>query len=97
MYSNKTGRNKSIRDAAWRMFFNYLEYKAEWAGIQLVKVNPRNTSKTCSRCGMVKDRLGLEDRIFYCIWCGLEEDRDINASKNILRLGLQSVDKIIEA
>jgi putative transposase len=91
MISRNSGMNKSINDVAWNMFFNYLEYKAEEAGIQIVKIDPRNTSKTCSRCLCVKDKLGLEDRIYYCLWCGLEEDRDINASKNILRLGLQSL------
>ena len=94
MISRNSGMNKSINDVAWGMFFNYLEYKAEWAGISLIKVNPRNTSKTCSRCSCIKDRLGLDDRIFYCLWCGLEEDRDINAAINILRLGLQSVGNI---
>lgn len=89
--NGNNGMNKSIHDAAWNMFFRFLEYKAESAGVQLIKVNPRNTSKMCSRCGLVKDKLGLEYRIFYCLWCGLEEDRDINASINILRLGLQSV------
>lgn len=93
MYFHK-GINKSINDIAWNMFFKMLEYKAESAGVQLVKVNPRNTSKTCSKCGIIKDQLGLEERIYYCLWCGNEIDRDENSAINILRLGLQSIGNI---
>ena len=75
------------------MFFRFLEHKAGEAGVQVIKVNPRNTSKMCSRCGVIKDYLELKNRIYYCLWCGLEIDRDENASNNILRLGLQSVNK----
>jgi len=90
MFSNNKTLNKNINDVAWNMFINQLEYKAEEAGKQVIRVNPCNTSKTCSRCGIIKDHLELSERIFYCIWCGLEIDRDHNASINILRLGLQS-------
>ena len=91
MYTKNSGMNKSLNDVSWNMFIGFLEYKAEEAGVQLIKVDPRNTSKTCSRCGCIKDKLGLEDRIYYCLWCGLEIDRDENSAINILRLGLQSV------
>ena len=93
MISNDSRMNKSIYDASWKMFFRFLEHKAGEAGVQVIKVNPRNTSKMCSRCGVIKDYLELKNRIYYCLWCGLEIDRDENASNNILRLGLQSVNK----
>ena len=54
-------------------------------------VDPRNTSKTCSRCGWVKDDLKLSDRIFHCNACGLDIDRDLNAAINIYRLGMIKV------
>lgn len=82
--------NKAIGDVAWGQFARYLSYKAEEAGRQIAKVNPAYTSQDCSRCGyrVVKK---LSDRIHSCPYCGLEIDRDINASLNILRLGLQSL------
>jgi len=80
---------KSIQDVAWRQFTSYTAYKAEEAGRQVVFVNPRNTSKMCSRCGQIVEKK-LSDRIHKCT-CGLRMDRDLNASINILGLGLQSL------
>lgn len=80
--------NKSISDAAWRMFTELLSYKAEEAGRLVVKVNPAYTSQTCSNCGYRTEKK-LQDRIHKCCCCGLELDRDHNAARNILTLGLQ--------
>ncbi|CAG8581323.1 41292_t:CDS:2 [Gigaspora margarita] len=52
-------------------------------GKQVVEVNPKNTSKQCFNCKMIKEDLELKERIFVCT-CGYEADRDINAAKNIL-------------
>jgi len=81
---------KSIADAAWGQLVNYTTYKAEGAGRRVVKVNPRNTSKACSRCGALVEK-DLSVRVHSCPHCGLTLDRDENAALNILRLGLQSV------
>jgi putative transposase len=81
---------KSIADAAWSGFFARLSYKAESAGRKLVKVNPAHTTQDCHRCGH-RQKLTLTDRIYHCPCCGLHIDRDLNASKNILRLGMQSL------
>ena len=59
-------------------------------GKLFVKVPPQYTSKTCSRCGTINNNLKLSDRIFVCPTCNFKEHRDINASINILRLGLES-------
>ena len=67
----------------------FVEYKAEEQGIQVLYVDPAYTSKTCSCC------LSLGSRIkhrFSCSNCGSLQHSDLNASRNILRLGL-SVDK----
>jgi len=62
-----------------------------------VKVDPRNTSKTCAKCGHVKKDLTLADRVFVCPKCGRVADRDYNASLNVLRAGsglpLEPVDR----
>ncbi len=81
---------KSISDAAWNMLISATKYKAESAGSLVVSVNPANTSKMCSRCGLLVEKT-LADRTHKCNSCGLVLDRDHNAAINILRLGLQSV------
>ncbi len=77
---------KSISDASWNSFINMLSYKAVTCGGQLVKVNPRNTSKTCSTCGTIIN-LPLSKRKFKCPSCGFVCHRDLNASINILKIG----------
>jgi len=72
----------SIQDASWGLFFELLEYKAEEAGRQLVKVNPRGTSQKCSGCGEIVPKT-LAVRIHSCKACGLDIDRDENAARNI--------------
>jgi len=79
---------KSIVDAAWNQFVQYATSKAEEAGRRIVRVDPRNTSKRCSRCGQLVDK-DLSVRVHSCPICGLVIDRDENAAINILALGLQ--------
>ena len=78
---------REIRDQAWAAFLKVLEYKAEEAGTQLIKVSPKGTSQDCSSCGTRVPK-GLSDRIHKCLSCHLVVDRDTNAARNILRLGL---------
>ena len=74
---------RQITDASWGNFTQYLCYKAESAGCRVVGVNPRNTTRTCSRCGNIQD-IELGERTYLCQNCGLNIDRDLNASINIL-------------
>jgi putative transposase len=73
----------SIQDASWNRFIQLLSYKAESAGMSVVKVDARNTSKECSNCGNIQD-MPLSERTYNCQRCGMSKDRDINASINIL-------------
>jgi putative transposase len=99
VFGNKL--NKSIADVAWSQLAQFTAYKAEDAGRLFLQVDPRNTSKKCSRCGsLVPKDLGV--RTHDCPHCGLVLDRDHNAAINILALGLQSVnaglpDEVVEA
>jgi putative transposase len=77
---------KSILDSSWGMFSELLSYKAEEAGKTVVKVTPNGTSQLCSGCG-VKVPKTLAARTHRCPYCSLVLDRDINASRNILRAG----------
>lgn len=78
--------NRSMRDVAWFNFFNILLFKAEEAGKEVVKVPAKNTSQRCSGCDRIVQK-GLSVRVHSCPHCGLSIDRDINAARNILRLG----------
>ena len=81
---------KSIHDAAWSQFRQCLSYKAEEASRTLVAVNPAHTSQDCSQCGH-RLRKALSVRRHVCPCCGESINRDENAARNILRLGLQSL------
>ena len=78
---------KGISDASWSNFIRCLEYKAVISGSKLVEVNPRNTSKICSRCDAITE-MPLSKREFLCPSCGFACHRDLNASINILTVGM---------
>jgi putative transposase len=82
---------KSIHDTAWSQFASHLSYKAAWAGRRFVAVNPAYTSQDCSQCGHRKTDLSLADRTYACLCCGIVLDRDLNASLNILGVGLHTM------
>ena len=81
---------RSISDAAWGEMFRQLEYKCEWYGRKLVKIDRFfPSSKRCNHCGFVVEKLPLDIRSWDCPSCGMTDiDRDINAGKNILAAGL---------
>ena len=81
---------RSISDAAWGEMFRQLEYKCEWYGRQLVKIDRFfPSSKRCNHCGFVVEKMPLDIRTWDCPSCGTTDiDRDINAGKNILAAGL---------
>jgi putative transposase len=74
---------KSIHDASWAKFVEILEYKAESAGAQVVKVPAHFTTQACSNCGELVPK-SLSVRTHICTSCEHVEDRDVNAAKNIL-------------
>ncbi|KKK97569.1 hypothetical protein LCGC14_2651450, partial [marine sediment metagenome] len=77
---------KSISDAGWGQFISILQAKAEDAGREVILVNPSGTSQVCSGCGARVSK-PLSERWHLCPFCGLSIHRDLNASRNILRLG----------
>ncbi|GHJ44076.1 transposase [Catellatospora sp. TT07R-123] len=79
---------RAISDAAWRQLRTMLEYKTAWYGRQLIVVDRWFPStRLCSACGTLADRMPLQVRSWTCR-CGTTHDRDINAAKNILAAGL---------
>ena len=82
--------SKHIADASWGNFVTLLQYKCDWYGKELVKVNRfYPSSKTCGECGWINQELKLSDREWTCKSCGVIHDRDVNASLNILKEGLK--------
>lgn len=82
--------SKHIADASWGNFVILLQYKCDWYGKELIKVNRfYPSSKTCGDCGWINQELKLSDRKWTCNNCGVVHDRDINASRNILKEGLK--------
>ena len=80
---------KSISDAGWGEFVRQLEYKAAWADRQVVAIDQWYPStKRCSSCGHVMDKMPLHIRAWICPGCGTEHDRDVNAAVNIKAAGL---------
>jgi len=83
----KSGLNKAILDSGWGVFHRLVGYKAEDAGIETMMVNPRNTSRMCHECSFVAEGNRIKEA-FECLRCGHKDHADVNAAKNILRLGL---------
>ena len=81
---------KSIHDAGWGMFREFLTYKLTNNGGQLVKVKPHFTSQDCSDCG-TRVKKSLSIRTHICTSCGLILDRDHNAALNIQKIGLAQI------
>ena len=98
---NLSGATKETQDSLlknWTYFDlqTKIEYKAKEYGIEVIKINPKYTSKRCSKCGCIhKDnRNGSKDQAkFECVVCGHKENADINASKNI---AIPYIDTIIK-
>jgi putative transposase len=79
---------KHIQDHAWGKLIQFTRSKAAKAGKVVELVNARYTSQKCSQCGIMVPKT-LAERVHHCTNCGLEMDRDINASINIVTLGLR--------
>ncbi len=74
---------RSISNAAWGELVRQLEYKCQWYGRTLVKIDRWFPStKRCGNCGHIKDKLPLSVREWTCPKCGIVHDRDINAARN---------------
>ena len=93
----KTDKAKSYQDTSQSEFVRQLEYKAEWYGKTISKVNRWfSSTQLCSECGYKNpDLKNLDIREYDCPICGTHHDRDINAAINILREGLRILEENI--
>jgi putative transposase len=79
---------RAISDASWSELRRQLEYKADWYGREVIAIDRfYPSSKTCSACGAIIEKLPLNIRSWTCR-CGTHHDRDVNAARNILAAGL---------
>ena len=80
---------RAIGDASWSEFVRQLHYKADWYGKKIVTISRWfPSSQLCSFCGESSGKKALSIRKWTCEGCGAHHDRDINASLNILKEGL---------
>ena len=87
----KAAANRTMLEQTWGEFAQILTYKAEGAGMSVVRVDPAYTSLTCSRCGVAQFNASEQERNrirFRCPDCGNNLNRSVNAAKNILVRGL---------
>ena len=77
---------RAVADAGMSGFLTKLEYKCLWYGAEYVKADRWfASSKLCSRCGWKKDDLRLSERQWWCVGCGVLNQRDANAATNLAK------------
>lgn len=81
----KAGLNRALHDAALGRLIQLIDYKASKAGGQMIKVDPRHTSQTCSTCGHIDALSRRNQSEFCCVACGFTLNADVNAARNIAR------------
>ena len=84
---NAAGMGRQSPEQAWGLLQIQLAYKAEWAGRKFVRVDSRHTGQMCSTCRTVAAS-AQDGNQYNCPHCGNRMDADINASVNVLRLGM---------
>ena len=83
---------KSISNVSWSRFFQFLKYKTEKQGKNVIEIGMfEKSSKTCSVCGHVNNYLTLKEREWICKNCKTKLDRDVNAAINIRNFGLKQI------
>ena len=83
--------NRIVHDMPYFKLTQYIEYKANWEGIKVIKIDERGTSHTCSKCGSKGTR--PYQGLFKCSTCNYQVNADYNGAKNILKRSLDYISK----
>ena len=83
----RKGQRNKHHSWSFNQLRQFISYKAQREGVPVVLVDPRNTSRTCSRCGFVDKRNRRSQAEFLCIRCGHQAHADINAARNLATRG----------
>ncbi|WP_305910465.1 transposase (plasmid) [Methylomarinum sp. Ch1-1] len=83
----KSGLNKAILEQGWGTLVNFLDYKQAWRGGQVIKVDPRHTSRQCPRCSHTARENRRTQTDFQCASCGYRNNADVVGAKNVLTRG----------
>lgn len=84
--------SKVIQEQCFYEFYRQIQYKSLWNNIKFIEADKwYPSSKTCSECGSIKKQLKLSERKYVCEECGCIIDRDLNASINLMKYGMESI------
>jgi IS605 OrfB family transposase len=86
-----TENQRRLHSWSFAQFHSFLTYKAQERGIQVVKIDPRHTSQTCSKCGYQARNNRRSQSLFFCRSCGYQLNADLNAAQNIREKYLASL------
>ena len=89
--SKKRDNKRRLHSWSFAQLYSFVEYKAEVRGIRVVKIDPRHTSQTCSKCGYQHRSNRRSQSVFHCRSCGYQLDADLNAARNIREKYLASL------
>ncbi len=81
---------QAIQDVAWGRFNEFLNYKAEWYGVNILRIGQFEPSSKMCHCGVLNKELKLSDREWACKSCGSVNDRDLLAAQNIKKFALRN-------
>ena len=85
--------NRIVSSMPYYKLTQYITYKANWEGISVIKINERNTSKTCSKCGYSDKKNRQTQGCFKCKSCGYQVNADFNGVLNIHKRSLEQASK----
>ncbi len=86
--SAHAGLADSILKSGWGKVGTYLKYKALKAGKLVLEVDPKNTSRRCSVCGLIEKKNRPSQAVFHCVRCGFDDNADHAAAINIRDRGI---------
>ena len=89
--SKKRDHKRRLHSWSFAQLYSFVEYKAQACGIRVVKIDPRHTSQTCSKCGYQARTNRRSQSVFHCRSCGYQLNADLNASLNIREKYLTSL------